>query len=138
MYPPEKNPMQRLIATFILLVCVCGVAHSDNGTLPLAQDFPSAEVQRVERFIDHHGKYPIIDFILQKRQSAITLDVGGALRIFYGMPDPIYVTAYTILIDLAHLETTFSAVEGQVPATNGHVGASRPSANGTKYNNMWR
>jgi hypothetical protein len=124
--------MQRLIATAILLLGMLSVAHSDTATpLPL-QTFSHTEVQRVERFIHHHGKYPLIDFILQKRQRVITLDVGGTLRTFYGTPDPIYVTPYTILIDLAYLDTTFSAVEGQVPTTNGHSNPTTPSANGHK------
>jgi hypothetical protein len=127
--------MQRLIVTVILCLCLSAVAYSDNS---LPQTFSSIEVKRVERFITQHGKYPLIDFILQKRQSVITLDVGGALRAFYGTPDPIYVTPYTILIDLAHLETTFSAVEGQIQTTNGHTDTPSPSANGSKQPNKSR
>lgn len=71
----------------------------------LAETDPG-KLSRIEELIHHYGKPRIIEVIMQERAAAITLEVDGHLRTFYGRPDPVYVTPRTILIDLGKMGWT--------------------------------
>jgi hypothetical protein len=64
------------------------------------------DTQDVEGVIKHYGKYSIAEFILKNNSGRITLQIGNRIRQSYGSPNPEYMNAYTIGMDLNQIGAT--------------------------------
>ncbi len=68
-------------------------------------------MRQIEAMIETYGKPAIIRVIVKQASGQITLHVDGEVRTFYGIPDPLYVTPYTMRIDLNALGVTDSGLK---------------------------
>lgn len=76
----------------------------------------SQDVQIIERLFQQPGKNQVVEFIVHKRNGAITLSLKGSFRETYGRPNMEYISAQSVLKDLKKLDMSTTELETELTA----------------------
>jgi len=104
--------------TWKTLIIDLHTTKTDRFTVVDAQKNPAVanthENEDIQGLIQKHGKHKIVNFILNNRDSTITIIVDGAIQETIGTPDDEFVNVRTIRRDLSIIQISSSEVDDKL------------------------